>query len=48
MINLNKLLLISQENMLFPVDNIDILLNHLGLIMPLINALPNVTFCERP
>lgn len=44
MINLNKLLLISQENMLFPVDNIDVLLNHLGLIMPLINTLPNVTF----
>lgn len=44
MINLNKLLLISQENMLFPVDNIEILLNHLGLVMPLINTLPNVTF----
>lgn len=44
MINLNKLLLISQENMLFPVDNIDILLNYLGLVMPLINTLPNVTF----
>ena len=44
MINLNKLLLISQENMLFPIDNIDIFLNHLGLIMPLINTLPNVTF----
>ncbi len=44
MINLNKLLLISQENMLFPVDNIDTLLNHLGLVMPLINTLPNVTF----
>ncbi|MBP6121219.1 MULTISPECIES: helix-turn-helix domain-containing protein [Providencia] len=44
MINLNKLLLISQENMLFPVDNINTFLNHLGLVMPLINALPNVTF----
>lgn len=44
MINLNKLLLISQENMLFPVDNIEVLLNHLGLVMPLINTLPNVTF----
>lgn len=44
MIDLNKLLLISQENMLFPVDNINNLLNHLGLVMPLINTLPNVTF----
>ncbi|MGO2336249.1 helix-turn-helix domain-containing protein [Providencia sp.] len=44
MINLNKLLLISQENMLFPIDNINNFLNHLRLIMPLINTLPNVTF----
>lgn len=44
MFNMNKLLSISQGEHLFQVETLSTLLTHLGLIMPLINTLPNVTF----
>ncbi|MGO3860127.1 AraC family transcriptional regulator [Neisseriaceae bacterium CLB008] len=44
MLNINQLVAISQGEQAFEVDHLNALLAHLGLIMPLINALPNVTF----
>lgn len=44
MFKMATLLAISQGEHAFQVERLDTFLAHLGLIMPLINALPNMTF----